>query len=81
MSTIPEHESRMANGNLTAKKGSIGHPLYALLSRVSIRHGRQEIVRLRVQLGGEISSVSYRLSLATLSTICWRFLSKGRILL
>ena len=48
----------MANGDLAAKEGSIGHPLYALLSRVSIRHGRQEIMKLRVQLGGEIPSVT-----------------------
>ena len=54
----PEHEGRVANGDLAAKEGSIGHSLYTLLSRVSVRHGRQEFVKLRVQLGGETSSKS-----------------------
>ena len=48
----------MANGDFTAKQGSICHPLHALLSGVSVRHGGQEIVKLCVQLRGEISSVT-----------------------
>lgn len=58
---LPEHEGRVANGDLATKEGSIGHPLYTLLSRVSVRHGRQEFVKLRVQLGGEIFSKPHRL--------------------
>ena len=56
----PEHEGRVANGDLAAKEGSIGHSLYTLLSRVSIRHGRQEFMKLRVQLGGETYSKPHR---------------------
>ena len=50
----------MANGDLAAKEGSIGHSLYTLLSRVSVRHGRQEFVKLCVQLGGETYSKPHR---------------------